>query len=106
MKTVVAFTMALATVVSATAADADGQGQRCGVRVSLISARAGTPCVFGSFGPSALGPAAFRQGLAPWKGMMLHSTEIVEPPHEGTAVVRPDGRIYYSQTLASLAETL
>jgi hypothetical protein len=27
---------------------------------------------------------------------MLYSTEITEPPHEGTAVLRADGSIYYS----------
>jgi hypothetical protein len=100
MKTVMGFTMALATLVLATAADADVQGQRCQMRgkiPGIISVRAGTPCVFGPFGPSALSPAAFSiQGVSPWKGMMLHSTEIVEPPHEGTAVLRTDGSIYYS----------
>jgi hypothetical protein len=28
--------------------------------------------------------------------MMLHSTEIIERPHNGTAVLRTDGSIYYS----------
>jgi hypothetical protein len=98
MKTVVGLTMALATLILATAADADVQGQRCGIvgKGGTISVRAGTPCVFGT-GPSLRWDRAARpQGLASWKGMMMHSTEIIEPPHEGTAVVRADGRIYYS----------
>jgi hypothetical protein len=99
MKTIAVFTTAtLATVVLATAADADVQGPRCGIvgKSGTISVRAGTPCVFGT-GPSLRWNRAARpQGLASWKGMMLHSTEIIEPPHEGTAVLRADGRVYYS----------
>jgi hypothetical protein len=98
MKTIVGFTMALATLVLASAADADVQGPRCGIvgKNGTISVRVGTPCVFGT-GPSLRWNRAARpQGLASLKGMMLHSAEIIEPPHEGTAVVRADGRIYYS----------
>jgi hypothetical protein len=98
MKNVMPFTMALTTLVLATAADADVQGQRCGIvgKRGTISVRPGTPCVFGT-GPSLRwNRVAFPQGLAPWKGMMLHSTEIIEPPHEGKAVLRADGSIYYS----------
>jgi hypothetical protein len=98
MKTIAAFSMALTALVLANTADADVQGLRCGIagKNGTISVRAGTPCVFGT-GPSLRWNRAARpQGLASWKGMMLHSTEIIEPPHEGTAVVRADGRIYYS----------
>jgi hypothetical protein len=82
MKTIAAFTMALATLVLATAADADVQDRRCKGGMAryrgLISVRAGTPCL-----------------ILPVYGMG-HFTEIVEPPHEGTAVLRADGSIYYS----------
>jgi hypothetical protein len=77
MKTIAAFTMALATLVLATAADADVQDRRCYQRASWISVRAGTPCGFGT-------------------SMGGYSKEIIEPPHNGTAVVRADGSIYYS----------
>jgi hypothetical protein len=83
MKTIVAFTMALATLVLATAADADAQDQRCqrrGKIPGIISVRAGTPCVF-------------RPG---WPLYGFYPTEIIELPHNGTAVVRADGGIYYS----------
>jgi hypothetical protein len=84
MKTVVGFTMAaLATLVLATAADADAQNRRCDARGPLISVRAGATCVFS--------PPIIRGG-----GYSYHSTEIIETPHEGTAVLRTDGRIYYS----------
>jgi hypothetical protein len=73
MKTIAAFTMALATLVLATAADADAQGQRCQMGRNGIGVRAGTPCVFGK-----------------------SYLEIVEPPHNGTAVLRADGSIIYS----------
>jgi hypothetical protein len=95
MKTV-AFTTALTTLVLATAADADAQNRQCRFWGG-ISVRAGTPCVFGPFGPSAWSHAAFIQGVAPWKGMMFYSsTEIIKAPREGTAVLRTDGSIYYS----------
>jgi hypothetical protein len=77
MKTIVGFTMALTTLVLATAADANVQGERCKLGKNGIGVRAGTPCVMGRIG---------------W----LHSAEIIEPPHNGTAVLRSDGRIYYS----------
>jgi hypothetical protein len=82
MKTMAAFTMALAALVLATAAYADAQGQRCktthGKNGLFISIRAGTPCRF-------------------WIGRYFSETsEIIERPHEGTAVIRADGRIYYS----------
>jgi hypothetical protein len=80
MKTRMAFIMAaLATPVLATAADAGAQDRRCQMRGKsprVISVRAGTPCVFGLFG--------------------LHYSEIIDPPHNGTAVLRSDGRVYYS----------
>jgi hypothetical protein len=79
MKTVVGFTMALATLVLGTAADAGVQDQRCYQRASWISVRAGTPCGFGTL--SLMGG---------------YSKKIIEPPHEGTAVLRADGRVYYS----------
>jgi hypothetical protein len=79
MKTVMGLTMAVATLVSASAADADAQGQRCYQRASWISVRAGMPCGFGTL--SLMGG---------------YSKEIIEPPHEGTAVLRADGRVYYS----------
>jgi hypothetical protein len=86
MKTIVGFTMAaLATLVLATAADADVQGQRCNPQTwgrgagGVIGVRAGTPCVIlPTFG---------------WRG---YATETIEPPHNGTAVLRADGSIYYS----------
>jgi hypothetical protein len=81
MKTMAAFTMALATLVLATAADANVQDRRCYQRVSsLISVRAGTPCAF----------VPLR-----WGGF-LHLTGIIEPPHNGTAVLRADGSVFYS----------
>jgi hypothetical protein len=73
MKTIVGFTMALATLILATAADADALGQRCQGGRNGVSVRAGTPCVFGK-----------------------SYLEIIEPPHNGTAVLRADGSIYYS----------
>jgi hypothetical protein len=84
MKTVVGFTTALTTLVLATAADADVQDRRCkesgvGKPWGAISVRAGTPCL-----------------ILPWYGWRGHSTEIIEPPHNGTALVRADGSIYYS----------
>jgi hypothetical protein len=98
MKTMVAFAMALATLILATAADADAQDrqfQSLG-RGGGVSVRAGTPCVFGT-GPSLQWSyAAVNQDVTGWKGMVLYSAEIVEPPHNGTAVLRADGRIYYS----------
>jgi hypothetical protein len=76
MKTIAAFTMALVTLVLAAAADADAQDQRCqGNR--LVWVRPGTPCVI-------LPPFGY------------HYSEIIEPPHNGTAVLRADGSIYYS----------
>jgi hypothetical protein len=100
MKTI-AFTMALATLVLATAADADAQDRRCkgpGRGWGTISVSAGTPCVFGMGGQSALTYAAFIQSVRSL-GMMLYSTEIIERPHNGTAVFQAGsygGTIYYS----------
>jgi hypothetical protein len=74
MKTIAAFTMALATLVLATAADADVQDRRCKGGKNGIGVRAGTPCLI-------------RESP--------HS-EIIEPSHNGTAVLRADGSIYYS----------
>jgi hypothetical protein len=74
MKTITTFTMAaLATLVLATATDADTQDRQCQQGRGGVWVRAGTPCVF-----------------------MGHYAEIIEPPHNGTAVLRADGSIYYS----------
>jgi len=86
MKTIVGFTMGLATLVFATAADA--QDRRCFGR-GISGVPAGTPCVFGPSRPRA--PLGFE-----WRGMMLYSTEIIERPHNGTAVLRADGGTYYN----------
>jgi hypothetical protein len=77
MKTMVAFAMALITLVLATTGDADAQNRPClyGRSSTILSVRAGTPCWFLKAG---------------------RTTEIIERPHEGTAVIRGDGRIYYS----------
>jgi hypothetical protein len=75
MKTMVAFTMALTTLVLATAADAGVQGQRCGGGRYGVWVRAGTPCVIENYS---------------------REMEIIEPPHNGTVVLRTDGSIYYS----------
>jgi hypothetical protein len=81
MKTVVAFTMAaLATLVLATAADADVQDRQC-QRGRGIGVRAETPCV--------IRPLSY---WVPW----ARPVEIIERPHNGTAVLRADGSIYYS----------
>jgi hypothetical protein len=99
MKTIVGLTMALTTLVLATAADADVRDRGCQSRgkiPGIISVRAGTPCVFGTGPSSTWSYAAFNQDVTVWKGMVLHSTEIIEPPHNGTAVLRADGSIYYS----------
>jgi uncharacterized membrane protein len=88
MKTVVGFTIAaLATLVLATAADADAQDRRCQTvgKRGAISVRAGTPCVFGTGSSLRWSFAAFNQDMTVWKGMMLYSAEIIEPPHNGTA---------------------
>jgi hypothetical protein len=84
MKTMVAFTMAaLTTLVLATAADADVQDRRC---------HAARTCVLGRVAPGKF----FDPGMPRGIGFMLGSTEIIERPHSGTAVVRADGSIYYS----------
>jgi hypothetical protein len=80
MKTMVAFSMALATLALATTADADAQDRRCKPARGLIGVRAEMPCVF----------FPLR-----WGGF-LHVTGIIEPPHNGAAVLRADGSIYYS----------
>jgi hypothetical protein len=80
MKNVVAFTMALTTLVLATAADADAQDRQCQRGRNGIGVRAGTPCVF-------------RPSWYGWFGWD-HPTEIIVK--NGTAVVRADGSIYYS----------
>jgi hypothetical protein len=101
MKTIAAFTMALATLVVATAADATVQDRRCKGPArgwGIISVRAGTPCVFVTLGQSLLTYTGFIQG-ARSSGMMLYSTEIIERPHNGTAVFQAGsygGTIYYS----------
>jgi hypothetical protein len=79
MKTIAAFTMALATLVLASAADADAQDRRCYQRGPLISVRAGTPCSF-------------------WiRDSFPQIPDIIERPNGGTAVLRADGKmIYYS----------
>jgi hypothetical protein len=82
MKTRVAFTMVLATLVLATTADADAQDRPCQGGKNGIGVRAGTPCVF---------RALYLYGAIP-----ARPTEIIERPHNGTAVLRADGRIYYS----------
>jgi hypothetical protein len=98
MKTIAAFSMALTALLLATAADADVQGPRCGIvgKGGTISVRAGTPCVFGTGPSSTWSYAAFNQDVTGWKGMVLYSAKMIEPPHNGTAVLRVDGRIYYS----------
>jgi hypothetical protein len=86
MKTMVAFSMALATLVLATGADANVQDQRC-LRSDRhgghgeVYVRAGTPCTFRGVNPG---------GIA-----MILATEIIEPPHNGTAVARADGGIIF-----------
>jgi hypothetical protein len=84
MKTIVAFTMAaLATLILATAADADAQDQQCqrirGRNGGLISVRVGTPCE-----------------ILPFYGWRGYATEIIKPPRNGTALLRADGSIIYS----------
>jgi hypothetical protein len=85
MKTIAAFTMALATLVLATAADADTQDQRCFQRGRGLSVRAGTPCVFRLLPPRISNP-----------NQTFRHAEIIRRPNNGTAVLRPDGTIYYS----------
>jgi hypothetical protein len=86
MKTIAVFTMALTTLVLATAADADAQDQRC-LRSGRhggygeVYVRAGTPCTFIGVGAGGIG--------------MILATEIVESPHNGTAVARADGGIIF-----------
>jgi hypothetical protein len=63
---------------------------------AMISVRAGTPCVFGTGPDLRWSFAASYQNVTVWKGMVLYSAEIIELPHDGTAVLRADGRIYYS----------
>jgi hypothetical protein len=78
MKTMAGFTMALATLVFATAADADVygcSGGRAGEN-KIIGVRAGTPC---KFIPSGL----------------IISPAIIERPHNVAAVLRADGGIYF-----------
>jgi hypothetical protein len=75
MKTIVGFTMALTTLVLATAADANVEGERCKLGKNGIGVRAGTPCLI---------------------TMGFHPTEIIERPRNGTAVLRADGSIIYS----------
>jgi hypothetical protein len=71
MKTVVAFTLMLGTLVLATAADA----------ACYSSVRAGKPSIL-------LHPCAGRS--------YAKVLAIIERPHNGTAVLRADGSIYYS----------
>jgi hypothetical protein len=81
MKTIAAFTMAaLATLVLATAAAADVKDRQCQRGRGVVWVRDGTPCVF---------RAHFLYPPQP-------PAEIIEPPHNGTAVLRADGSIYYS----------
>jgi hypothetical protein len=77
MKTMVTFSMALATLVLATAADADVRDRGCRLIARGFLVRPGTPC------------------LIPM-GIPGYATKIIEPPHHGVAVVRADGSIYYS----------
>jgi hypothetical protein len=67
---------ALATLVLATAAHADVEDRQCQMGRGGGWVRAGTPCVI--HGPGYC------------------CTEIIDPPHNGTAVPRADGSIYYS----------
>jgi hypothetical protein len=96
MKTMIGFTTgALATLVLATAAYADVQDQLCywspwnriswgGRHVQgTFGVRAGRPCRV----PNLTG---LRHSL-----MTVIKAEIVEPPHNGTAVARNDGDIYF-----------
>jgi hypothetical protein len=71
MKTMAAFTMALATLVLATAADA----------ACYASVWAGKPSIL----PGPCSGRSYAKVLA-----------IIERPHNGTAVLRADGSIYYS----------
>jgi hypothetical protein len=66
----------LTPAVSASLTPANAATPYCGwgIRGGFVWVRAGTPCVTGLGRP----------------------TEIIEPPHNGTAVVRADGSIYYS----------
>jgi hypothetical protein len=63
---------------------------------AMVSVRARTPCVFGTGPDLRWSFAASYQNVTGWKGMVLYSAEIIEPPHNGTAVLGADGRIYYS----------
>jgi hypothetical protein len=77
MKTMAFTTAALATLVLAAAADADVRDRGCRLIKGGFGVRAGTPC------------------LIPM-GMPGFSTEIIKPPHHGTAVVHANGSVYYS----------
>jgi hypothetical protein len=68
-----------ASVTPANARGASVSAPHCR-RGAMVSVRAGMPCVF----------FPLR-----WGGF-LHVTGIIEPPHNGTAVLRADGSIYYS----------
>jgi hypothetical protein len=75
MKTIAAFTMAFATLVLATAADAGCGGEALPfiVRVRAGALRTSFPLNYGGCGPG------------------LKSPTIIERPHNATAVLRPDG---------------
>jgi len=93
MKTRAAFTMAalVATLVLTTAAEADVQDRVCPApkyrfhwgqhSQGVFGVRAGTPCRV----------VLFMRGYA-----TISSTEIIERPHNITAVPRTDGNIYIS----------
>jgi hypothetical protein len=80
---IIALSITMLTAVSASATTVNAATPYChwGVRCS-IGVRAGTPCVF-------------RPGFCSYG---LHATAIIEPPHNGTAVLR-DGSFYYSPNL-------
>jgi hypothetical protein len=74
--------LTLAVSASLTPANAATPYCHWGIRGGFVWVRAGTPCSIGSNRFNTVG------GGRP--------TEIIEPPHNGTAVVRADESIYYS----------
>jgi hypothetical protein len=98
--TALALITMLTLAVSASVTPANARGANVSAPYcrlgAMVSVRAGTPCVFGTGLDLRWSFAASNQGVTVWKGMVLYSAEIIEPPHNGTAVLRADGRIYYS----------
>jgi hypothetical protein len=98
----------LALTVSALVTPAKARGENAWTPYckwgAMISVRAGTPCVFK---PYTVGMSRHSENYPPAsierpgpvvqsRGYWLYSLEIIEPPHNGTAVLRADGSIYYS----------